>query len=123
MPAKVATIEYDPNRSARIALLHYVDGEKRYILHPKGLKVGDMIVSGTDVDIKPGNAMPLSCIPVGTLIHAVELQPGRGAALARSAGTSIQLMGKGRQVRHPAHALLRNAPRAAHLPRHHRRGR
>lgn len=94
VPAKVATIEYDPNRSARIALLHYVDGEKRYILHPKGLKVGDMIVSGTDVDIKPGNAMPLSCIPVGTLIHAVELQPGRGAALARSAGTSIQLMGK-----------------------------
>ena len=94
VPAKVATVEYDPNRSARIALLHYVDGEKRYILHPKGLKVGDMVVSGSDVDIKPGNAMPLASIPVGTLIHAVELQPGRGAALARSAGTSIQLMGK-----------------------------
>lgn len=94
IPAKVAGIEYDPNRTAFIALLNYADGEKRYILHPKGLKVGDMIVSGTDVDIKPGNAMPLSCIPVGTLIHAVELQPGRGAALARSAGTSIQLMGK-----------------------------
>lgn len=92
--AKVATIEYDPNRSARIALLHYVDGEKRYILHPKGLKVGDTVISGMDVDIKPGNAMPLSEIPVGTLIHAVELQPGKGAALARSAGTSIQLMGK-----------------------------
>ena len=94
VPAKVATIEYDPNRSARIALLHYKDGEKRYILHPKGLKVGDIVMSGTDVDIKPGNALPLSAIPVGTLVHAVELQPGKGAALARSAGTSIQLMGK-----------------------------
>ena len=94
VPAKVAAIEYDPNRSARIALLHYVDGYKAYILQPKGLKVGDMVVSGTDVDIKPGNAMPLSCIPDGTLIHAVELQPGKGAAMARSAGTSIQLMGK-----------------------------
>ena len=94
VPAKVATIEYDPNRSARIALLHYADGEKRYILHPKGLKVGDTITSGTGSDIKPGNALALADIPVGTLIHAVELQPGRGAALARSAGTSIQLMGK-----------------------------
>ena len=94
VPAKVATVEYDPNRSARIALLHYVDGEKRYILHPKGLKVGDMVVSGPEADIKPGNALPLANIPVGTLIHAVELQPGKGAALARSAGTSIQLMGK-----------------------------
>lgn len=94
VPAKVATIEYDPNRSARIALLHYADGAKAYILCPKGLNVGDTVVSGEGADIKPGNAMPLSCIPVGTLIHAVELQPGRGAALARSAGTSIQLMGK-----------------------------
>ena len=94
IPAKVATIEYDPNRSARIALLHYADGEKRYILQPKGLKVGETVVSGADADIKPGNALPLSAIPVGTLIHAVELQPGRGAAIARSAGTSIQLMGK-----------------------------
>ena len=94
VPAKVATIEYDPNRSARIALLHYVDGEKRYILHPRGLKVGDTVISGEGNDIRPGNAMPLSSIPVGTLIHAVELQPGKGAALARSAGTSIQLMGK-----------------------------
>ena len=94
VPAKVATVEYDPNRSARIALLHYVDGEKRYILHPNGLKVGDMVVSGPEADIKPGNALPLANIPVGTLIHAVELQPGKGAALARSAGTSIQLMGK-----------------------------
>ena len=94
VPAKVATIEYDPNRSARIALLHYVDGEKRYILHPRVLKVGDTVISGEGNDIRPGNAMPLSSIPVGTLIHAVELQPGKGAALARSAGTSIQLMGK-----------------------------
>lgn len=94
VPAKVATVEYDPNRSARIALLHYADGEKRYILHPRGLKVGDTVISGPECDIRPGNAMPLSAIPVGTLVHAVELQPGKGAALARSAGTSIQLMGK-----------------------------
>ena len=94
VPAKVATIEYDPNRSARIALLHYADGEKRYILAPKGLTVGDKITSGPDSDIKPGNTLPLLNIPVGTVVHAVELQPGKGAALARSAGTSIQLMGK-----------------------------
>ena len=94
VPAKVATIEYDPNRTSRIALLHYVDGEKRYILAPKGLKVGDMVESGVGVDIKPGNAMPLSEIPVGTLIHAIEFQPGKGAAMARAAGTSVQLMGK-----------------------------
>ena len=94
VPAKVATIEYDPNRSARIALLHYADGAKAYILHPKGLKVGDKVESGPNADIKPGNALPLANIPVGTLIHAVEFQPGKGAAMARSAGTSIQLMGK-----------------------------
>ena len=94
VPAKVATIEYDPNRSARIALLHYVDGEKRYILCPKGLQVGDTVLSGSDADIKPGNALPLADIPVGTLIHAVEFQPGKGAAIARSAGNSCQLMGK-----------------------------
>ncbi len=94
IPAKVATIEYDPNRSARIALLHYADGEKRYILAPKGLQVGDAVMSGPGSDIKPGNTLALSDIPVGTVMHAVELQPGRGAALARSAGTSIQLMGK-----------------------------
>ena len=94
VPAKVASIEYDPNRSARIALLHYADGEKRYILAPKGLKVSDIVVNGPGADIKPGNALPLSDIPVGTVVHAVELQPGKGAALARSAGTSIQLMGK-----------------------------
>ncbi len=94
VPAKVASIEYDPNRSARIALLHYVDGEKRYILAPKNLKVGDQVMSGPGSDIKPGNALALKDIPTGTVVHAVELQPGRGAALARSAGTSIQLMGK-----------------------------
>jgi large subunit ribosomal protein L2 len=94
VPAKVATIEYDPNRTSRIALLHYADGEKRYILAPKGLKVGDAVASGVGSDIKPGNTLPLSEIPVGTVVNAVELQPGKGAAIARSAGTSVQLMAK-----------------------------
>jgi large subunit ribosomal protein L2 len=94
VPAKVASIEYDPNRSARIALLHYADGAKAYILQPKGLKVGDVVTSGSGSDIKPGCALILKDIPVGTLIHAVEMQPGKGAALARSAGCAIQLMGK-----------------------------
>lgn len=94
VPAKVASIEYDPNRSARIALLHYADGAKSYILCPKGLKVGDTVTAGLGSDIKPGNSMQLKDIPVGTTVHAVELKPGQGAALARSAGTSIQLMGK-----------------------------
>ena len=94
VPAKVASIEYDPNRSARIALLHYADGEKRYILAPRGLQVGDTVQNGVGSDIRPGNTLPLSEIPVGTVVHAVELQPGKGAAMARSAGTSIQLMGK-----------------------------
>jgi large subunit ribosomal protein L2 len=94
VPAKVATIEYDPNRSARIALLHYADGEKRYILCPGKLSVGDTVTSGPGSDIKPGNCLALADIPTGTVVHAVELQPGRGAAMARSAGTSIQLMAK-----------------------------
>ncbi len=94
VPAKVATIEYDPNRTARIALLHYADGEKRYILAPQGLRVGDTVMSGSDADIKPGNNLPLRNIPAGTVIHAVELRPGGGAKLARSAGVSIQLLGK-----------------------------
>ena len=94
VPAKVATVEYDPNRSARISLLNYVDGEKRYILTPTGLQVGDTIYSRKSVDIKPGNALPLVNIPVGTLIHCVELRPGKGAQLGRSAGASIQLMAK-----------------------------
>ena len=94
VPAKVAAIEYDPNRSARIALLHYLDGEKRYILAPVGLQVGDMVESGPNADIKPGNALPIANIPVGTIIHNIELQPGKGGQLARSAGTSAQLMAK-----------------------------
>lgn len=110
IPAKVAALEYDPNRSARIALLHYADGAKAYILHPKGLKVGDIVSSGPKSDIKPGCALQLSDIPVGTTIHAVELQPGQGAALARSAGSSIQLMGKEGKyatLRMPSHEVRR----------------
>jgi large subunit ribosomal protein L2 len=94
VPAKVAHIEYDPNRSARIALLHYADGEKRYILAPEGVNVGDSLMSGSDAEVRPGNALPLRNIPVGTVIHAVELRPGAGARMARSAGTSVQLMAK-----------------------------
>jgi large subunit ribosomal protein L2 len=94
IPAKVFSIEYDPNRTARIALLHYADGEKRYILCPQKLAVGDTVMSGTGADIKPGNCLTLADIPTGTVVHAVELQPGKGAAMARSAGTSIQLMAK-----------------------------
>ena len=94
VPAKVHSIEYDPNRSARIALLTYVDGEKRYILHPVGLKVGDTIVAGQSVDILPGNSLPLKNIPLGTLLHNVELRPGKGGQIARSAGSSVQLVAK-----------------------------
>ena len=94
IPARVATVEYDPNRSARIALLNYVDGEKRYILAPNGLKVGDMVESGEQADIKVGNALPLKDIPVGTMVHNVELKIGKGAQLVRSAGSSAQLMAK-----------------------------
>ncbi|MGB9358554.1 MAG: 50S ribosomal protein L2 [Acidimicrobiia bacterium] len=94
IPAKVAAIEYDPNRNARIALLHYVDGEKRYILAPVKVEVGDMLESGSSADIRPGNAMPLRNIPTGTVVHAVELRPGGGAKMGRSAGAAIQLMSK-----------------------------
>ncbi len=94
VPAKVATIEYDPNRTAYIALLFYADGEKRYILAPHGLSVGDTVVSGKGADIKPGNALCLSDIPMGTMIHNIELQPGRGGQLVRSAGNAAQLMAK-----------------------------
>lgn len=94
VPARVTTIEYDPNRSARIALLSYADGEKRYILAPNGLKVGDTVVSGPDADIKTGNALPLVNIPVGVMIHNIELKIGKGGQLVRSAGTSAQLMAK-----------------------------
>ena len=105
VPAKVAAIEYDPNRSVRIALLHYRDGEKRYILAPLGLAVGDVVVSGPEADIKTGNALPLSSIPLGTIIHGVELTPGGGAQLVRSAGGAAQLMakeGEYAQVRMPS---------------------
>jgi len=94
IPARVAAIEYDPNRSARIALLYYLDGEKRYIVAPLKLKVGDEIVSGPDADIKTGNALPLKNIPVGTVIHNLELKPGRGSQLARSAGSAVQIVAK-----------------------------
>jgi large subunit ribosomal protein L2 len=94
VPAKVAAIEYDPNRTCRIALLHYVDGEKAYILAPRDLKVGDQVQSGQGSEIKPGNALPLRYIPVGTTVHAVELRPGGGAKMGRSAGTAVQLVAK-----------------------------
>ncbi|MDX1689869.1 MAG: 50S ribosomal protein L2 [Acidimicrobiia bacterium] len=94
VPAKVAAIEYDPNRNARLALLHYHDGEKRYILAPLRVKVGDLVESGSGAEIRPGNALPLRNIPAGTMVHAVELRPGGGAKLGRSAGTQIQLIAK-----------------------------
>ena len=102
IPARVATIEYDPNRSARIALLHYRDGEKRYILAPQGLRIGDLVESGPQVDIRVGNALPLTAIPTGTVIHNIELQPGRGAQMVRSAGGAARLMAKEGE-----HALVR----------------
>ena len=94
VPAKLATIEYDPNRSARIGLLHYADGEKRYILVPNGLQVGDMVVAGTKAEARVGNALPLKSIPLGTQLHNIELVPGKGGQIVRSAGTSAQLMAK-----------------------------
>ncbi|HRQ40632.1 MAG TPA: 50S ribosomal protein L2 [Chloroflexota bacterium] len=103
VPAQVTTIEYDPNRSARIALLVYADGEKRYMLAPLGVRVGDKVMSGPTAEIRPGNALPLRDIPLGTMIHNIELQVGRGAQLVRSAGTSAQLLSKD----HPQYALLR----------------
>ncbi|MDQ3781792.1 MAG: 50S ribosomal protein L2 [Actinomycetota bacterium] len=102
VPAKVATIEYDPNRNARIALLHYLDGEKRYIIAPLGVAVGDILESGSGADIRPGNALPLRNIPTGTVVHNVEMRPGGGAKMGRSAGSAIQLMSKEANV-----ALLR----------------
>ena len=100
IPAKVAAIEYDPNRSARIALLHYADGEKRYILCPVGLAVGDTVIAGPDADIKPGNALPIRNIPVGTMVHNVELKVGKGGQLARSAGSVVQIIAKEGQYSH-----------------------
>ncbi len=94
IPARVATIEYDPNRSARIALLHYADGEKRYILAPNGLQVGDEVMSGPDAEVRPGNALPLANIPLGATVHNIELRPGKGGQLVRSAGASAQVLAK-----------------------------
>jgi large subunit ribosomal protein L2 len=105
VPAKVVAIEYDPNRSARIALLYYTDGEKRYILAPVGMMVGDTVTSGPNAEVRPGNTLPISSIPVGTMIHNIELQKGKGGQMVRSAGTSAQLMakeGKYAQVRLPS---------------------
>ncbi|MDP8978760.1 MAG: 50S ribosomal protein L2 [Actinomycetota bacterium] len=110
VPAKVAEVEYDPNRSARIARLHYVDGEKRYILAPDGVRVGDRLESGERADIRPGNALPLRNIPVGTIVHAVELRPGGGAKMGRSAGNRVQLLakeGKHASVRLPSGEIRR----------------
>lgn len=100
VPAKVAAVEYDPNRSARLALLRYADGEKRYILAPEGLAVGDTVVSGPDAEIRPGNAMPLRGIPIGTMIHNIELAPNRGGQMARAAGTAAQVMAKEGEYAH-----------------------
>ena len=94
VPAKVAHIEYDPNRSANIALLHYADGEKRYIIHPKGLEVGDTGSSGPEADVRIGSTLPLDLVPLGTVVHCVELKPGKGAQMARSAGSGVQVMAK-----------------------------
>ena len=108
IPAKVASIEYDPNRSANIALLNYADGEKRYIIAPLKLQVGDTVISGEDADIKPGNTLPLRCIPLGTFIHNVELKPGKGAQIIRSAGTFGQLVakeGKYAQIKLPSNEV------------------
>ncbi|MDJ0853431.1 MAG: 50S ribosomal protein L2 [Myxococcota bacterium] len=94
VPARIASIEYDPNRSANIALLHYADGEKRYILAPLGVRVGDVLSSGPEAEIRPGNTLPLASIPVGTVVHGIELKPGKGAQMVRSAGASAQLMAR-----------------------------
>jgi large subunit ribosomal protein L2 len=94
VPGKIAAIEYDPNRSSNIALVHYVDGEKRYILHPRGLQVGTVIVSGPEADIRVGNALPLAKIPLGTVVHNIELKPGKGGQMARSAGAGVQIVAK-----------------------------
>ena len=99
IPAKVAAIEYDPNRTCFIALLHYADGEKRYILAPLGLSVGDTVMSGPNADIKPGNSLPIENIPLGTLIHNVEIKPGRGGQMVRAAGAAAQLMAKEARMR------------------------
>ena len=116
VPAKVAAIEYDPNRNARLALLHYLDGEKRYIIAAQGLEVGAMVQSGQGSEIRVGNALPLRYIPVGTTVHNVELKPGGGAKMGRGAGAAIQLDRQGRHVRDAALAVHRDAARPDRLP-------
>ena len=118
VPAKVATIEYDPNRNARIALLHYADGEKRYIIAPQGLKVGDRLQSGRDAEIRAGNALPMRYIPVGTTVHNVELKAGAGAKLGRGRGHRDPAHRQGRRLRHDPPAEHRDASRADRLPGH-----
>ena len=116
VPGKIVSIEYDPNRTARIALIHYRDGEKRYILAPIGLEVGATVESGPDADIKPGNNLPLRNIPTGTQVHNVELTPGRGGQLVRGAGTSAPSAGARRRSCTGAPAFRRNAPHAGDVP-------
>ena len=136
IPAKVTTIEYDPNRSSRIALVTYADGEKRYILQPLGLKVGDTIVAGDSVDILPGNCLPLGHIPLGTMVHNVELKPGKGGQLARSAGAGVQVVAKEgeyvsvkmpsgeiRKIAHDVHGHHRPGGQSRPRERDHRQGR
>ncbi len=123
MFATVLRLEYDPNRSAYIALVEYEDGERRYILAPVGLKAGDKIISSAAADIKPGNCLPIANIPVGTVIHNIELHPGNGAQLVRSAGAAAQLMAKEGERRSDPYALRRGPHRPHQLHRHHRPGR
>ncbi len=122
-PPRCVSIEYDPNRTARIALLHYADGEKRYILAPVGLNVGDTVISSRNADIKPGNSLPLRFIPLGTMIHNVELKIGGGAQLVRSAGSRRPAHGEGGRLGSAPPALGRGPQRPPRLPRHHRPGR
>ena len=122
VPARLATIEYDPNRSARIGLLHYRDGEKRYMLLPHGLKVGDVVVAGPDAEARIGNALPLASIPLGTTIHNIELVPGKGGQIVRSAGVSAQLLAKEGEFATVRLPSGRDAPRADALHGHRRPG-
>jgi large subunit ribosomal protein L2 len=120
--AKVERLEYDPNRSAHLALLLYADGERRYIVAPRGVRGGSQLMSGLEAPIKPGNCLPLRNIPVGTTVHCVEMMPARAAQIARSAGASVQLLAREGALRAAAHALRRDPQGARRLPRHHRLG-
>ena len=122
MPARIATVEYDPNRSARIGLLHYADGEKRYMLLPHGLGVGDTVVAGADVEARVGNALPLSRIPLGTQVHNIELVAGRGGQIVRCGGQQRAAAGQGGWHGHHPAAVRRGAPRARRVHGHRRPG-